>query len=202
MAITNYTELTGAVVAWLDVATADVSSVIADLVMAGEKRIMREVRTPDMEDTHSTAISSGVIAVPTGFVELKYAYIDGSPTQRVEMVSPAVIYDRYPSRAADGKPVLMARDGSNFIFGPYPDSTYTVNLRFYKHLTAVQTTINALFTENPDLYLWACLSESEPLLKRDERIPVWESKYQMVRELVNGEANRSHFSGQMTIRPG
>ncbi len=202
MAITNYTELTGSIAAWLEVPTADLSSVIADLVMTGEKRLMREVRTTDMEDTHSTAISSGVIAVPTGFIELKYAYIDGSPTQRLEMVSPNVIYDRYPTRSADGKPVLMARDGSNFIFGPYPDSTYTVNLRFYKHLTAVQTSANPMFTANPDLYLWACLSEAEPILKQDQRIQIWESKYQMVKELVNGEANRSHFSGQMTVRPG
>jgi hypothetical protein len=200
MAITNYTELTGAVVAWLEVPTADVSSVISDLVMVGEKRIMREVRTPDMEDTHSTAISSGVIAVPTGFVELKYAYIDRNPSQRIEMVSPNVIYDRSHE---SGRGARCSRpDGSNFIFGPYPDSTYTVNLRFYKHLTAVQTTINALFTENPDLYLWACLSEASPILKQDDRIAVWESKYQMVKELVNGEAGRSHFSGPMTIRPG
>lgn len=200
MAISNYTELTNAVIAWLDVATADVSAVISNVVLAGETRIMRELRTPDMEASTSIAISAGAIPIPSDYVELKYAYIDGSPTQYLQMAPASQIYSRYPLRSSDGKPVLMSRDGSNFIFGPYPDSAYTVIFRYYKHLSAVQTTINALFTANPDMYLWACLAECEPILGRDNRLQVWESKYQMIKNAVNGEGDKSHFSGNLQIR--
>lgn len=200
MAITNYTALTSAVAAWLDVGTADIASVVSDLVMTAENRIMRELRTPDMESALSAAISSGVLTVPTGYVEMKYAYIDSSTPQYLQMVSPSYIYERYPTRSPEGIPVVMARDGSNFIFGPYPDSNYTVKGRYYTHLTAVQTTINALFTANPDLYLYACLVESEPLLGRDSRVPLWEAKYQMIKAQVNGEADKSHYSGNLAVR--
>ena len=202
MAITNYTALTSAVVAWLDVATADVSSVISDLVMAGENRIMRELRTPDMEIALSSAITAGGIAVPSDYVEMKFAYVDGSPTQYLQMVPASYIYDRYPDRSAQGKPIVIARDGANFIFGPYPDSTYTIKGTYFKHLTAVQTTINALFTANPDLYLFACLAESEPIIGRDNRIQIWEGKYKFIASLVNSEADRSRLGGNLTIRPG
>lgn len=202
MAIENYTDLSNAVVAWLNVGTADLSAVISDLVMTGEKRIMREMRTPDMMTSLTATISSGVLTVPSDYKEMIHAYVDANPTQHLEMVSPSYIYDRYPSRTSEGVPVVMARDGSNFIFGPYPDSDYTIKGTYYKHLTAVQTSANPLFTANPDLYLFACLAESEPVLGRDPRIAIWESKYRMVKEIVNGEASRSRFSGPMSVRAG
>ena len=201
MAITSYTALTSAVAAWLDVGTADISAVVSDLVLTAEKRIMRETRTPDMEVALSDGITTGgLLPVPADYIEMKFAYVDANPTQYVQMVSPSYIYERYPTRSGSGKPCCMARDGSNFIFGPYPDSSYTIKGTYYSHLTAVETSANPLFTANPDLYLYACLAESETVLGRDKRIAIWESKYRMVKELVNGEADRSNFSGNLSVR--
>lgn len=202
MAITNYTALQQALPAWLDVGTADVSSVIADIITNGEKRIFREVRTPDMETALSATISSGTIAVPSDYLELKYAYIDGNPTQYVQLVPVSYIYERYPTRGASGKPIVMARDGTTFIFGPYPDSDYSVKGMYYKKPVAIdETSAPLLLTNNPDLYLYACLLETEPLLGRDQRMTLWEQKYRMVKEAVNGEGDRSRFSGNLAIRP-
>jgi hypothetical protein len=203
MAITNYTSLAAALPQWLDCATADISSVVSDIITNGEKRIFREVRTPEMEASLSSAISSGTISVPSDYVELKYAYIDTNPVQYVQLVPVSYIYERYPTRSADGVPVVMARDGSNFIFGPYPDSNYTVKGTYYKRLAAIDaTTTPALISSNPDLYLYAALLETEPLLGRDQRLQLWEAKYRMVKEMINGEADRSRFGGNLSIRPG
>jgi hypothetical protein len=202
MAISNYTALTGAVAAWLDVGTADISAVVSDLVLTAEKRIMRELRTPDMEVALSDSITTGgLLPVPSDYIEMKFAYVDANPTQYIQMVSPSYIYERYPTRSGSGKPIVMARDGANFIFGRYPDSSYTIKGTYYSHLTAVETSANPLFTANPDLYLFACLAESEPIIGRDRRIQIWESKYRMVKELVNGESDRSNFGGNMAVRP-
>lgn len=203
MAITNYTSLAAALPAWLDCATADISSVVSDVIAHAETRIFREVRTPEMEASLSTAISSGVIAVPSDYVELKYAYIDTNPVRYIQLVPVSYIYERYPTRSADGIPAVMARDGTNFIFGPYPDSNYTVKGTYYKRLAAISaTTAPAILSANPDLYLYASLLETEPLLGRDSRMPLWESKYRMIKEEVNAQANRSAYSGQMAIRVG
>lgn len=202
MAITSYTSLAAALPAWLDVGTADLAATVSELITNAEKRIFREVRVPDMETALSSAISSGVISVPADYVELKYAYIDADPVQYLQLVPAAYIYERYPMRGASGRPVVMARDGANFIFGPYPDSDYTVKGTYYKRLAAIDaTSAPSLISSNPDLYLYACLLESEPLFGRNQRMALWEAKYRMVKELVNGEGDRSRFSGNMAIRP-
>lgn len=202
MAITNYTSLAAALPQWRDCVTADLSGTISELIDNAEKRIFREVRVPEMEASLSSTISSGVIAVPSDYVELRYAYIDTNPVRYIQMVPLSYIYERYPTRSADGIPAVMARDGSNFVFGPYPDSNYTVKGSYYKRLPAIgDTTTPVLVPLHPDLYLYAALLETETVLGSDNRMPIWESKYRLVKEMVNGEAERSRFGGNLSIRP-
>jgi hypothetical protein len=203
MAITDYNSLTAALPAWLDCATADISAVISDLVTNAEKRIFREIRTPDMESALSVNITAGIATIPTDLIELRYAYVDTNPVRYVQMVPSSFIYDKYPSRVSEGVPQVMARDGASFIFGPYPDSNYTIKGTYYKTPTAIgASTNNALLPKMPDLYLYACLLETEPLLGRDPRMQIWESKYRLVKDLVNGEADRSRLGGNLSIRLG
>jgi hypothetical protein len=39
-------------------------------------------------------------------------------------------------------------------------------------------------------------------LGRDPRMQIWESKYRLVKDLVNGEADRSRLGGNLSIRLG
>jgi hypothetical protein len=202
MAITTYAELQTAVARWLGntdsatTTTVGIASTITDLITVAEKRIFREARTRDMETALSSAISSGVVAVPAGYVQLKFAYVDGSPTSLLKRRSAESIYAQYPVRSASGTPVLIGREGTNFIFGPYPDSAYTIKGSYYARLTAISGSgVNALFTANPDLYLFGCLAESIILIGQDSRIPLWEAKYKQVLSEVNGEDDDEDHSG-------
>lgn len=195
MSFTTYALFKTSLATWLDVSATDLSTIIDDLVTVAETRIFREARTRDMEYALSSTISSGVVALPTGYVALKFAYIDGTPTQKLERRPAEWIYDSYPTRSASGKPCFIAREGTNFIFGPYADSAYTVKGIYYKRLTAVSSSPNALFLANPDLYLFACLAESEIVIGRDTRIPLWETKYKMILDRVNGEDKAEDQSG-------
>ena len=193
MSFGSYTSFGTSLATWLlnnNAATVtDVGvTMIGDLITVGENRLFREARTRDMEVAMSTAIGSGVIAVPSGYVAMKHAYVNTSPVQRLERRSAEWIYQAYPIRSSTGVPKFFARDATNFIFGPYPDSAYTVNCVYYKHLAALTgSAANALFTANPDLYLFACLAEGDMVIGRDDRIKVWEAKYQKVLMQVNGE---------------
>ena len=135
MAITNYSDLSQALPAWLDVGTDSLTSTVSQLIQNAEKRIFREIRVPEMEAALSATISNGAISVPADFVELKFAYVDANPTHYLQVMSPSYIYDRYPTRGASGMPVVMARDGASFIFGPYPDSDYTIKGTYYARLS-------------------------------------------------------------------
>lgn len=200
MSITSYSELKTAVANWLN--RSDLSAYITDFVMMGEKRIYRELRVRAMEASLSSAISSGVIAVPNGYVELKFAYIDGSPVQRLTKKDPGWIYEYYSTRSANGKPNFIAREVDNFIFGPYPDSAYTVKGVYYKRLDALSdvNTTNWFITNAPDLLLFASLAEAEPFLKNDERIALWEAKYDKIKnQIMSEDKAETHSGSPLTI---
>ena len=200
MAITTYPQLQTACKNWLH--RADLDANIPDFITLGETRIMRNVKSKDMETAFSDTIASGAIALPTGYIELKFAYLNTTPTYALKNMDARFIYDKYPYRSASGSPRYIAREGSTFIFGPYPDSTYTVKGVYYKNLGPVSSSAHALFTNNPDLYLFAALCEAEPFLKNDPRVQLWEAKYDQIKDDINGLRDRESYSGGgMNIRP-
>ena len=195
MALGTYAQLKTAITYWLDISSTDLTNQIDDLVTLGEKRIFRESKTKDQETALSVAIASGVAAVPNDYVALKFVYINSDPTAFLERRSAEWIYAAFPQRGASGKPQFIAREGSNFIFGPYPDSNYTIKGVYYKTAGTLSSSVYDLFTNNPDLYLFACLAESEPIIGRDKRIVIWEAKYQKILADVNAISAREDASG-------
>lgn len=197
MSIANYSELQTAVTNWLK--RADLSTYIPDLITFGEARIYRDLRIRAMETALSTAISSGVLAVPSGYLEMKHAYVNASPVQWLQRKTAEWIYQKYPTRSADASPKFFAREGENLIFGPYPDSTYTIKGIYYKKLDALSAsnTTNWFTANAPDLLLFATLCEAEPFLKNDPRTVLWEQKYEAVRSRVQKRDDQEEFSGSV-----
>jgi hypothetical protein len=195
MAISSYSELKTAVANWL--ARTNLTAYVPDLIMMGEFRIYRDLRVREMEVSFTSTISSGVIAVPSGYEELKYAYIDGTPVQRLTKKDAGWIYEYYPLRSSDGKPQIIAREVDNFIFGPFPDSDYTVKGTYYKRLDALsdENPTNWLITNAPDLALAATLAEAEAFIKNDERIVIWEAKYQVIKKQIELKDKMETYSG-------
>lgn len=200
MAITTSAELQTAICNWLDIASGNfATSQLTDLVMLGEKWIMRNVRNEDMESTFSGTIASGVIAAPTGFAGLKHAYVDGSPVKPLITKTAQQIYQNYPVRSADAKPAWIGYDAGNLIFGPYPDSAYTIKGTYYKRQGPLSSGTYALFTNNPDLFLFAALAESEAVFGRDNRIPLWTQKRDAIASAVNRDAFGIYAGGGLAM---
>lgn len=184
---------------------SDLTSDLPLFIQLGELRIYRDLRIRAMETALSSAIASGVIAVPSGYVDLKFAYINGAPVRTLEKKDAEWIYYNYPTRSADSTPNYIAREADNFIFGPYPDSAYTVKGIYWKKLTALSTDNETnWFTSNaPDLLLFASLCEAAPWIQEDARIPIWENKYALIRDRIQREDDREEFGGgpiSMTLR--
>lgn len=180
---------------WLN--RSDLTTYIPDMLTLAEIRLARDLRIRAMETALSSTISSGVIAVPSGYQEMKFAYVDGTPIQPVERKDAEWILYNYPTRAAQGKPGYFARQGDNFIFGPYPDSTYTIKGIYYKKLDALSgsNTTNWFTINAPDLLLFASLVEAGAFIQDDERINLWEQKYQAAKERVQRRDDQEEFSG-------
>lgn len=205
MSFSNYTAFRSNIVSWLDLgdATAISNTQLDDIITTAERRIGREIRCRQNETAlNSTVSGSGVLSVPTNYRELKSAYVDGTPTSKLERRSVDYIYSQYPTRSADSKPKFIAREGSNFIFGPFPDSQYTVKGIFYKQMPALSTTLHGLFTTNEDMYLWASVAEACDVIGDEKRFTKFDGKYQRIKDAVNGEdRNEAAAGGGLAIRP-
>ena len=211
MSFASYTSFGTSLSGWLlDDNAATITDVgvnmVADLITVGETRIFREARTQAMETSFSASITAGLIALPTSYLALKSAYLASAPNVSLERRPAEWIRLNYPQDTSSGIPQFIARYGQNFMFGPYPDSGYTVNGIYYKQPTAISgAALNTLFTTNPDLYLFACLAESAIIIRDDPRIPIWEQKYQKVLAYVNGVDRAEDASGsslQMRVARG
>lgn len=175
------------------------TDIIKELISDAEFRIANELRIRAMEASFSEAISSGVVALPAGFLEWQFLYVDDTNAQKLERKDAEWIYTNYPTRSGSGKPVFFAREGDNVIFGPYPGSSYTVKGRYYKKLDALSdsNTTNWFITNAPDLLRYGALCEAAPYMQNDERIGIWERKYEQVKQRIKATERRENTSGSL-----
>lgn len=192
----NYSDLKTSIANYLH--RSDLSEMIPEFIAAGEARIYNDLRIRAMEASFSEAVSSHVVAVPTGFIEWIHLYVDGDSAQKLTRKDAEWIYTNYPARSESGKPVFFAREGSNLIFGPAAGA-YTIKGSYYKRLTALSdSNTTNWFTENePDFLRFAALCEAAPYVMNDERIPLWEAKYTAAKDRIKRTDYRERFSGSL-----
>ncbi len=196
-AVADYLEHSGISAAggWIDVAIG-----LLESELYGE-----HLRLRFMESALSVAIGSGVAAIPADFLELKHAYIDGTPTYPLQPQAAAWIYANFSDRTASNTGAsYIAQDVDNFIFGPVPASG-TLKGTYYATQTALGTgnETNWLTTNAPDLLLFGTLVQSVPFLGDDERARVpsgWREGYEKALARVKAQQRRERFPDEMPLR--
>lgn len=198
MAFSSFSDLKVALANWL--ARSDLSDYYDDLILLGERRLARDLRIRGIEVDLSVTLSSGVGTVPSDFLALKYAYIDLDPTRPLEVKDAQWIFRRFPGRSSGGVPEFIAADGSEFVFGQFPGSDYTIKGKYYARPAVLSTSneTNEWTSNVDDALLMACLSESAPFLKHDERIPTWEAKYEQIKNGYNIQQKQQTRRGATT----
>ena len=198
--ITSYTTLITAVADWLD--RDDIDSGIETMVGLMESRLYRKLRIRFMESALSVAISNGVAAVPADFLEFKQAWLDTNPTQPLEPVSIATLYNHYPVRSADSRPLMVAIREGNFEFGPYPDADHTLSGTYYARPTALSTSNenNWLTANAPDVLLYGTLLHTAAYVGDDERLATWTSAYDRLLDELNDQERTQRYPSTQPLR--
>lgn len=187
MSISTYAELQTAVTNWLH--RSDLSAYVADFITIGEARIGREVKARQMEQRVSSTPTTVYMNLPSDYVSMRALRIESSSIGWLDYETPDKFFSEFPS-AISSTSCKYTIFGDELVFPTVPAGA--VELWYYKKLSALSSEVNTLFTSNPDLYLYAALAASQPFLKDDKRIPVWEGLYGEVREAVN----QSHKVGR------
>lgn len=200
--ITDYTSLRTAVSDYL--ARSDLTSYTPNFVQNWEERFYRDSENWGswMETALNVSISSNVAAVPSDYMGLKIAYISGQNSPPLKRISLAQLYERFPRSGSTGTPAYMARNGTNFEFGPIAGSGTLVGTYYAK--PANLRTADSLGTSDdawvilnaPDLCLYGPLLEAEPFLKNDKRMPTWQAMYQMALDAYRSRMKGEEYSGE------
>lgn len=195
--ITDYTSLKASIAERLH--RSDLTSLIPEFIADAEARIYNDLRIQAMEESYSQAIASGVAALPTGFMEWKFLYVDASSAKKLTRKDAEWIYTNYPTRSAEGTPVFFAREGSNLIFGPYPTDGLTVKGVYYKRPAALSdsNTTNWLIENAPDLLRYAALTEAAVHMRDAEAHQVFDGKTVQLLRRVQKTDDQESFSGSV-----
>ena len=83
---------------------------------------------------------------------------------------------------------------------PIPDQYYTISVYGSINVTLSDTKpTNWLLTKHPDIYLYGALAEAEPYLKNDERIEVWNGRFEKGMDELKRHHDRVAWSGVHTM---
>ncbi len=178
--ITTFSQLKVAVSDWLD--RDDLGSELDTFVSLMETDLYRRLRIASMEAALDETIASGVIPVPSNYLEFKEVYLNTDPKVTMRVTSPYDIHTQYPSHT--GRPRLIAREPASFIFGPTPDSDYNVRGTYYAkpEPLGVSNESNWFTANASDALLFGTLVAATPYIGDDERAVVWKTQYEAALE--------------------
>ena len=195
MALSNRTELLAALADWAN--RTDMTAVWPDMVTLAEAEMKRRLRRA----TESTTIyiSAGNMTGPADMAEPVHLrlssgdpYLDGS----LSLCTPEMLTDvRQRTGYVAGRPTHFAFYDAQIQFAPIPDQSYDGILLYKQQLTPLtaSNTTNAVLTEAPDLYLFGALLQATPYMEHDERIGVWQMKFDNAIEQMNEMRAREEY---------
>lgn len=183
----TYNSLFDAIKTYLERSDATLLSYIPTFIMLAEQRLAREFGglgfTRPVTSTMDTN-SSGIIAKPARWrATTSFNIGTGTGYNTRVMLLPRTyefLRSYNPDPTVTGQPKYYADyDFQHWLVSPAPDLAYPFEVVVQEYLEPVSTDnqTNWLTDYCPDLFLYGCLLESAPYLKDDERIAMWQERY-------------------------
>jgi hypothetical protein len=197
--ITNYATLKTAIADYL--ARDDLTTYIPNFVQNTEDKLRRTLNLRNEETALSVSVTSGTGTVPTDFKALKIAYVPDNPHTLLRWVSVEEIYRDFPVRTGSHTPVVISREGANFIFGPMAKD-FTLTGIYYAKQDPLETTDPSWYVTNaPEVLLYGSLMEAAPFIHDDPRLPVWQQLFTDALNTLREENDNAEVSkGQLRQR--
>ena len=158
MAITNYDELSKAIVKWSH--REDLLTLIPDFIMLAEDAMydneVEPLRLRSMEFTSTTPTTSRIIQLPADFESSRSTRLTVNGGE-VKYVTP----EGLNSITGTGRPIFFTIVGNNIEFDITPDMEYSLQIQYFRKapkLTQANPT-NEVLTNHPGIYLNGALLE-------------------------------------------
>lgn len=203
MSIANYADLKSAVASYLN--RSDLAAYIPDFIRLAEARIFygggdpypsRPLRIPAMQVQETGTITSSTIAFPTRYLEaVRIAAYSGSNGWTLRYLPPDKLAEVSNSSAL---PTVYTYLNNSIQTAGTGAATYRLDYyRAFASLTADADT-NAIFTNFPQVYLYAALMESAPFVQDQAQISGWYGMYKSAIGAANQTSNRAASGSLVT----
>lgn len=188
MALNSYSALQASIANFL--ARGDLGAEIPDFIALTEADFNRRLRIRAMETTNTSfTVDSETESLPTGFLQLRSIYINGTNKIPLQFITP---YQQHHTQGGSqgGEPRAYSIEAGNFRFSPSPNSSYTATINYYKAIDALSNsnTTNHILTNHPDIYLYGSLYFASTFLRGMDPNTVAQFKAQYDASLAQCEA--------------
>lgn len=185
-AIRDYPTLQTAIQNWF--ARSDIGAYIDYFIQVAEERIYRDIFTMNqgagvapLETAINTTINAnGVVPLPAGYLGVHHLLVSlNNCTFELVRKNAEFIYTKHAFRAPSSAPEYFAREGTNFIFGPFPDSEYAITGIYWQRFPPLSATNPTTWMTQltPLMLLQACNAAVAGFLKDSAMIQFWEAEY-------------------------
>jgi hypothetical protein len=196
MALANYSDLKTTIANYLG--RTDLTNQIPDFISLAEIRMSRALRIREMLTTATANTTAGdsTVGLPSDFLEMRDLFVEGNPRYPLSYVTPSV-FTRNLNSSLSGRPIVYTMRGSEFEFGPVPDTAYEIQMIYYAKPQALSDTnpSNVFMANCPDALLYGALVEAEPYLMNDARAEVWGTLYRNAISDLSVSDDQGEFAG-------
>lgn len=189
MAFSTYADLQNQIANWL--ARDDLTNYIPDFIRLFECAAMRKLKVRLQETTTTLTPSSGVATVPSDYLGHRRVTWTGSPIHELTYVAPP-IYSGY-LESGSGAPTVFTVEGSNLRVAPSDDTALTFT--YVQRTTAVESSLNWLYTNHFDCYLFGSLCEANAFNKDVDAAGLWKVR----RDEVFDEISKLDFNERQNM---
>lgn len=195
-AYANFGELKTAVQDW-----ATRSDFPLGVYALASARISRKLRVREMMADYSATITTEAVALPDGYLEWDYVYIDADP--RVVLTT-GDGHEQAQAYRSSGTPTRYFVSGTSMYLNPNPSGSFDLVGKYFKRLDdfADDTDTNSVLTGFPEIYLAACLHFVFAWDQDAENEAKWLSHFGGLVEEANDADVMARYSGplKMTAR--
>lgn len=207
MALTNYGELKAAVASWME--RDDLTARIPDFIALAQARMysgdpgiqMPPLRIAAMLTSGTIAITGGVGATPTGWIEFERVRVDGADRPNASFLPPQRFWDNPHAHYAD-IPYFYTIEGSVIRTAPAGDATLSAT--WYARLTAMSADDSAdwIMTNAPHVYLHGALYEAYEFEGTLDRAAQHAARFASAVTALNAQDGKAQASGSaLMMRP-
>lgn len=201
MALSNYTELQTSIGKWLT--RKDLTEQIPEFITLTEAEISRVLRKSSTRQT-VTLTEEALTLGPTVGELRSVRLVTANPSLDfpLEIGTPEIFWGWKALFQSSGRPRKASLIAGKLVVAPVPDAAYSAEIVFYNALIPLSDTnpTNEVLRDDPDVYLFGALMQAAPFLKDDERIPVWEAKFQRGLDQIEVQGQRRESASLQPIR--